>query len=113
MGRAEVERVRALVAYKDGDLAAALDAAEAALATAPSYDSALLAAECSALLALTLKRLGRPADAEQRRAEAEAGFRRSGRSGWSKRLAEDWGAIPAGRREADREPVLTLRRYGS
>src|SRR5512144_1555673 len=52
VGRAEVERVRALVAYKAGDLAQALTHAETARATAVSFDSAVLAAECSALLAL-------------------------------------------------------------
>jgi len=97
VGRAEVERVRALVAYKGGDLAAALASAEAARATALSFDSALLAAECSALLALTLKRLGRTT-AEERRAEAEAGFRMLGAERLVERLAEDWGAIPARRR---------------
>ena len=86
-----------MVAYKAGDLAAALSSAETARATALSFDSALLAAECSALLALTLKRLGRTA-AEERRAEAEAGFRMLGAERLVERLAEDWGAIPARRR---------------
>ena len=95
VGGAEVERVRALVAYKEGDFAAALTAAEAARATALSFDSAVLAAECSALLALTLKRLGRAAEARARRAEAETGFRAFGAERLIARLAEDWRAIPA------------------
>ncbi len=90
VGRAEVERVRALVAYKDGHLEAALEAAEAALATARTYDSALLAAECAALVALTLKRLGRHADADRRRVEAEEGFRRLGAEPLVKRLTDEW-----------------------
>ena len=91
VGCAEVERVRALVAYKDGDLDGALAAAEAALATARTYDRAVLAAECAALLALTLRRLGRTADAEERRDEALAGFRRLGAERLRERLEEEWG----------------------
>ena len=97
VGWAEVERVRALVAYKAGDLAEALAHGEAARATALSFDSAVLAAECSALLALTLKRLGRPVEAEERRAEADAGFRALGAERLVERLAEEWRATPARR----------------
>jgi len=98
VGGAEVRRVRALAAYKEGDLPAALAHAEAALAIAQAFDSAVLAAECSALLALTLKRLGRMAEAEARRGDAEAGFRTLGAERLIKRLAEDWRAIPSRRR---------------
>ena len=98
VGVAEVERVRALVAYKAGDLTAALAHAEAALATAARDDSVVLGAECAALLALTLKRLGRGTEAEERRAEAEAGFRAFGAARLLERLAEDWKNTPARRR---------------
>jgi len=98
VGRAEVERVRALVAYKDGDLDGALTAAESALATARTNDSAVLAAECAALLALTLRRLGRAADAEERRDEALAGFERLGAERLRERFEEDWSAVSSKRR---------------
>lgn len=98
VGSAEVERVRALVDYKAGDLTAALAHAEAALATARGFDSVVLGAECAALLALTLRRLGRGAEADERRAEAEAGFRAFGAARLLERLAEDWKNTPARRR---------------
>jgi tetratricopeptide (TPR) repeat protein len=98
VGGAEVRRVRALTAYKEGDLPAALAHAEAALATARAFDSAVLAAECAALLALTLKRLGRLAEADGRRVEAEAGFRMLGAERLIERLSGDWRATPARRR---------------
>jgi Tetratricopeptide repeat len=100
VGGAEVERVRALVAFKAGDLEAALAHAEAARATAVAFDSAVLAAECSALLALTLRRLGRAREAEQRRAEADAGFRSLGADRLRDRLADQWRTTPAKRRSA-------------
>lgn len=81
VGGAEVDRVRALVAYKEGDL-----------------DSAVLAAECAALSALALKRLGRAPEAEERRAEAEAGFRSLGAQRLLEHLAENWRAAPGKRR---------------
>src|SRR6476661_3539711 len=98
VGRAEVGRVRALVAYKDGDFHGALAAAESALATARAYDSAVLAAECAALLALTLRRLGRTGDAAERREEALAGFDRLGAELLRRRLEEEWGAATGARR---------------
>jgi tetratricopeptide (TPR) repeat protein len=91
VGRAEVDRVRALVAYKVGALTDAVAIAEAALATAEAQDSRVLAAECAALLALALKRLGRAEEAEQRRAEADAGFERLGAEGMRERLRGEWG----------------------
>jgi tetratricopeptide (TPR) repeat protein len=92
VGEAEVERVRALVAYKGGDYAAALAAAEAARQTARTFDSALLAAECTALVALALKRLGRAAEAERERAEAAAAYRSVGAVRLIERLDSDWAA---------------------
>jgi tetratricopeptide (TPR) repeat protein len=92
VGEAEVERVRALVAYKGGDYAAALAAAEAARQTARTFDSALLAAECTALVALALKRLGRAAEAERERTEAAAAYRSVGAVRLIERLDNDWTA---------------------
>ena len=98
VGSAEVERVRALVAYKEGDFEDALGHAEAARVTARAFDSAVLAAECGAVAALALKRLGRLPEAEERRADAEAGFRSLGALRLLERLADDWRATPARRR---------------
>jgi tetratricopeptide (TPR) repeat protein len=92
VGVAEVERVRALAAYRAGDLAGALAHADSARERALAFDSAVLAAECAALGALILRRLGRAADAEQRRAEAQAGFQALGAIRLLQRLADDWKA---------------------
>lgn len=97
IGGAEVERVRALAAYRRGEYAEALRHVEVARLTARAFDAALLAAECAALEALTLKRLKRQADAEERRAEAEAGFRALGALRLLERLADDWRAVPGPR----------------
>lgn len=102
VGGAEVERVRALVAYKAGHLDEALAHAEAARNTALAFDGAVLAAECAALSALTLKRMGRSPEADARRAEAEAGFRSLGATRMLERLADDWRAIPAKRGAGNR-----------
>lgn len=103
VGAAEVERVRALAAYKAGDLEAAIAHAESARATALAFDSAILAAESSAVLALAHKRLGRTAEAVERRTEAEAGFRSLGALRLLERLADDWRATPA-RRQSGAPP---------
>jgi tetratricopeptide (TPR) repeat protein len=92
MGRAEVERVRALAAYRAGDLTGALAHAEHAGETARALDGALLAAECGALAALALRRMGRSTDAAARRSEAEAAFRAFGAAGLLQRLEQDWEA---------------------
>jgi len=97
VGVAEVERVRALAAYKGDDLASALAHVESARNAARAFDSALLAAECSALGALILKRLGRADDAEAWRADAEAGFRSYGAIRLLQQLREDWKAARAAR----------------
>jgi hypothetical protein len=92
IGRADVERVRALVALKEGDLDGALELAERARLTARAYDSALLSAECAGLAALALLRLGRRTEADERRTEAEHGFRALGAVSLQQRLASDWAA---------------------
>jgi tetratricopeptide (TPR) repeat protein len=104
VGSAEVERVRALIAYKEGDFERALSHAEAAGTTAHAFDSAVLAAECAALGGLALKRLGRLPEAEERRAEAEAGFRSLGALRLLERLADDWRKTPAPRRPSIPRP---------
>lgn len=96
VGGAEIERVRALVALKEGDLERALSHSEAARVTARAFDSALLAAECAAISGLTLKRLGRLPEAEERRAEAEAGFRSLGALRLLEQLGDDWQAAGTG-----------------
>jgi tetratricopeptide (TPR) repeat protein len=95
VGAAEVERVRALAAAKAGDLTNALRHADSARETARTFDSALLAAECAAIGALILKRMGRVAEAEQRRGEADGGFRALGAIRLQQRLEEEWKAVRA------------------
>jgi tetratricopeptide (TPR) repeat protein len=93
IGGAEVERVRALAAYRRGEYDTALRHVESARLTARAFDAALLAAECSALAGLVLKRLRRSAEAEERRAEAESGFRSLGALRLLERLADDWKGV--------------------
>ena len=66
---------------------------ESARNTARAFDSALLAAECGALGALVLKRLGRADEAEAWRADAEAGFEAYGAIRLLQQLREDWRAV--------------------
>jgi tetratricopeptide (TPR) repeat protein len=97
VGGAEVERVRSLVALKEEDFERALAHSEAARATALAFDWAVLAAECAAISALALKRLGRTPEAKERREEAEAGFRSLGALRLLERLGDDWRATPTRR----------------
>jgi len=53
----------------------------------------VLEAECAALLALILRRLGRPADADERRTEALAGFDRLGAVRLRERFEADYRAV--------------------
>jgi hypothetical protein len=73
-GVAEVRRVRALAALREGRAQLAADEAEIARATAEEHGVALLQAECAAIAAQAWRALGDPARAEARRAEAVAGF---------------------------------------
>jgi tetratricopeptide (TPR) repeat protein len=90
LGGAEAERLMALLALRGGDASAALLPAERGRATAVALGSALLAAECSAVAALALQRLGRAEPAEERRVEAMVGFERLGASALAARLESAW-----------------------
>ena len=92
LGRAEVHRVAALNAVQRRAWELALFHAETARAVALERDSALLAAECAAIAARALQATGRSVEAAERRAEAEAGFRRLGASSLLERLAEELGS---------------------
>jgi tetratricopeptide (TPR) repeat protein len=90
LGRAEGERLMALLALREGDPGAALQQAERGRATAMDLGSALLAAECAAVAALALQRLGRLEPAEERRVEAMTGFERLGATVLAARLQSAW-----------------------
>jgi tetratricopeptide (TPR) repeat protein len=90
IGAAEVQRVQALSALHQRDWQLALTHADAARAVALKYDSALLAAECAGIAARALRALGRGEESGERRAEAEAGFRRLGAAQLLDRLQQEW-----------------------
>ena len=90
LGRAEAQRLMALLALRVGNAEAAMDEAERGRATARALGSALLAAECAAVAALALQRLGFREGARERRAEAMAGFERLGASALAARLETEW-----------------------
>jgi tetratricopeptide (TPR) repeat protein len=89
IGRAEVRRVEALNALHQRAWELALFHAESARAAAVAHDSALLAAECCGIAARAFKAMGRTQEAESRRAQAEAGFRRLGATSLLERLERD------------------------
>jgi len=89
VGLAEVGRVRALAALREGRTEAAAAEAEAARAAAETHGVALLQAECAALAALAWRALGDPR-AEARRAEAAAGFTALGASRLLSAFEEQW-----------------------
>ena len=89
VGVAEVGRVRALAALRQGAFELAAREAEAARATAEEHGVALLQAECAALAALAWRGLG-DARAEARRTEAAAGFTALGASQLLSAFEERW-----------------------
>jgi hypothetical protein len=91
IGGAEVQRVQALNALHQRDWQLALSHANAARTVARAHDSALLAAECAGIAGRALRALGRREEAAERRAEAEAGFRRLGATKLLDRLKREWG----------------------
>ena len=91
IGTAEIRRIRAVAAYRDGRHELARDEAEAARAVAEEHDVALLEAECAAVSALAHRALGHGVIAARRRAEALAGFRSLGASRLVERFEADWG----------------------
>lgn len=70
IGQVEVERIRARLALVEGEHLRAAEIAEAARAAAERLRSAQLQAECAALAARALRRLGRLQEMEVRHAEA-------------------------------------------
>jgi tetratricopeptide (TPR) repeat protein len=90
LGVAEANRLMALLALREGDPSTALLQAERGRATAVALDSALLAAECSAVAALALQRLGRTEPAEERRMDARGGFERLGATVLAAQLESAW-----------------------
>jgi tetratricopeptide repeat protein len=92
VGRAEVHRVEALNALHREAWEAALFHAETARGVALEHQSALLAAECAGIAARALKAMGRSEQAEERRAQAEAEFRRLGATSLLERLEQDLAA---------------------
>jgi tetratricopeptide (TPR) repeat protein len=78
VGLAEVARLRALLALKEGKYAVALDLALAGREVAAKYGILQLQAECASAAAVALQRLGRDEDAGLRRQEATRLFERLG-----------------------------------
>jgi tetratricopeptide (TPR) repeat protein len=89
VGVAEVVRVRALAALRQGDPEAAARLAETARASAEEHGVALLQAECAAIAALAWRALDDPR-AEARRAEAAAGFTALGATRLLTAFEERW-----------------------
>jgi tetratricopeptide (TPR) repeat protein len=89
VGVAEVGRVRAVAALREGRAEAAALEAETARATAEIHGVALLQAECAAISALAWRALGDPR-AEARRAEAAAGFTALGATRLLATFEEQW-----------------------
>ena len=92
IGVAELRRIRAVAAWRDGRYDEAVEEAEAGRRTAEEHDVALLKAECAALAALAYRALGRTETAEARRAEAVEAFRGLGAVKLLERFEEDWSA---------------------
>jgi len=92
IGVAELRRIRAVAAWRDGRYDEAVEEAEAGRRTAEEHDVALLKAECAALAALAYRALGRTETAEARRAEAVEAFRGLGAVKLLERFEEDWTA---------------------
>ncbi len=89
---AEVRRVRALAALRQGDFERARSEAQEAFAVACLHDSALLAAECAAVRALASLGLGDGPEAKHMREEALAGFERLHARPLIQRFEDAWRA---------------------
>jgi ATP/maltotriose-dependent transcriptional regulator MalT len=92
IGVAEIRRIRALAALREGRYELARDEAEAARAVADEHGVALLKAECAAVSALAHRALGSGEAALSRRAEAVAGLRALGATRLLERFETDWPA---------------------
>ncbi len=97
IGAAEVRRLRALAALRQGRLEVALSEGAAAHREAERCGAALLRAEVAAVLALALLRAGRVAEGEERRREAVEGYRALGAALLESRLEQEWKALFATR----------------
>jgi tetratricopeptide (TPR) repeat protein len=91
IGQAELRRIRALAALRQGRHGSAVEEAEAGRQTAIEHDVALLRAECAALAALAYRALGQGKVAEERRAEAAELFRKLGAVTLLQRFEDEWG----------------------
>ncbi len=78
VGLAEVARLRALLALREGKYAVAVDLAVAGRDVAAKYGVLQLQAECASVAAVALLRLGRTEEAATRRQEATRLFERLG-----------------------------------
>jgi tetratricopeptide (TPR) repeat protein len=92
IGGADVVRVEALAALQQQNWQLALAQAEAARSVALAHGSAQLAAECAGIAARALRHLGRVEEANDRRSEAERGFRDLGATILLERLELEWGS---------------------
>lgn len=90
IGTAELHRVRALAAWREGRPAEAAAQAEAGRRTAEEHGVALLEAECAALAALAHRAIGETDLAEARRARAVAVFQDLGAVKLLERFEEEW-----------------------
>jgi eukaryotic-like serine/threonine-protein kinase len=92
IGVAEAGRLRALLHLGLGHAVAALGEALAARDEAHRLGTALLEAECTTVAARAARAIGNGDQAEELRAEAEAGLTRLGAAGLLERLRKQWGA---------------------
>ena len=92
IGLAELSRISAVAAWREGRYEETVEQAEAGRRTAEEHDVALLKAECAALAALAYRALGRRETAEARRAEAVDVFRGLGAARLLERFEEEWSA---------------------
>ena len=90
VGRAEVQRIRALAALRAGDMPTAIREATAAYELARSREVVLLRADSAALLALAHRRNGNMDEAERRRTEALDAYDSLGAEGLRGRLEREW-----------------------
>jgi tetratricopeptide (TPR) repeat protein len=90
VGRAEVQRIRALAALRAGDMPTAIREATAAYELARSREVVLLRADSAALLALAHRRSGNMDEAERRRTEALDAYDSLGAEGLRGRLEREW-----------------------
>ncbi len=94
IGGAEVRRIRALAALREGRYRLAADEAESARRIAEEHGVALLRSECAAIAAKAWQSLGDTVRAEARRVDAVAGFTGMGATRLLAMFEEEWAARP-------------------